>query len=104
MVSVTELVRAMQDTAPAGLVRLQDVSWQELHRLTTALMSASPAAVEEYARFLSIKQRRLPTTDTNLAAWTRGKTILVTGGTGCVGSTLMAQIAEAGPRRLVSLS
>jgi nucleoside-diphosphate-sugar epimerase len=104
MVSVTELVRAMQDTAPAGLVRLEDAAVQELHRLTTALMSASPAAVEEYARFLSIRQRCLPATDTNVAAWARGKTVLVTGGTGCIGSTLIVQIAEAGPRRLVSLS
>jgi FlaA1/EpsC-like NDP-sugar epimerase len=30
--------------------------------------------------------------------------VLVTGGTGCIGSTLMAQIAAAKPRRLVSLS
>ena len=28
----------------------------------------------------------------------------MTGGTGCIGSTLIVQIAEAGPRRLVSLS
>jgi FlaA1/EpsC-like NDP-sugar epimerase len=104
MVSVTELVRAMQDAAPAGFIRLEDAARQELCRLTTALMSASPVAVEEYARFLSIRQRRLPATDTNLAAWAHGKTVLVTGGTGCIGSTLMAQIAEAGPRRLVSLS
>jgi nucleoside-diphosphate-sugar epimerase len=104
MVSVTELVRAMQDAAPAGLFRLEEPARQELRRLTIALMSASPAATEEYARFLSIRQRRLPVADTNLAGWLHGKTVLVTGGTGCIGSTLIAQIAEAEPRRLVSLS
>jgi FlaA1/EpsC-like NDP-sugar epimerase len=88
MVSVTELVRAMQDAAPAGLFRLEEPARQELRRLTIALMSASPAATEEYARFLSIRQRRLPVADTNLAGWLHGKTVLVTGGTGCIGSTL----------------
>ena len=33
-----------------------------------------------------------------------GATVLVTGGTGCIGSTLMAQVAARGPGRLVSVS
>ena len=37
-------------------------------------------------------------------AWLSGATVLVTGGTGCIGSTLMAQVAARGPARLVSVS
>jgi nucleoside-diphosphate-sugar epimerase len=39
-----------------------------------------------------------------LSAWLSGTTVLVTGGTGCIGSTLMAQVAARGPARLVSAS
>ena len=33
-----------------------------------------------------------------------GATVLVTGGTGCIGSALMAQVADRHPARLVSVS
>ncbi len=104
MATVPEIVRAMQDAAPTGIVRLGNATMQELQGLTDALMAASTGAANEYARFLSIRHRRLPCGDTDLAGWLQGKTVLVTGGTGCIGSTLMAQIAEARPQRLVSLS
>jgi nucleoside-diphosphate-sugar epimerase len=39
-----------------------------------------------------------------LDQWLRGAVVLVTGGTGCIGSTLMAQLATRCPARLVSVS
>ena len=39
-----------------------------------------------------------------MSAWLSGTTVLVTGGTGCIGSTLMAQLALRGPGRLVGVS
>jgi FlaA1/EpsC-like NDP-sugar epimerase len=36
--------------------------------------------------------------------WIEGKSILVTGGTGCIGSRLMRELAKYSPKRLVSIS
>ena len=47
---------------------------------------------------------RIPVPEAELAGWLGGATVLVTGGTGCVGSALMAQAARWRPRRLVSVS
>jgi hypothetical protein len=76
----------------------------ELRSLTQALIAARPAAGEEYARFLAIGQRGIGVPEAELAAWLGGATVLVTGGTGCIGSTLMARLARQRPRRLVSVS
>jgi uncharacterized protein YbjT (DUF2867 family) len=75
-----------------------------LRELTNELIAAKPEARDEYARFLGIKQRKLCLPEPELAQRLRGASILVTGGTGCIGSTLMAQLAVRQPDRLVSLS
>jgi nucleoside-diphosphate-sugar epimerase len=46
--------------------------------------------------------RALP--DADLGHWIGGASVLVTGGTGCIGSALMAELARYRPARLVSLS
>jgi hypothetical protein len=102
--TVSEIISAMREAAPAGQRRLDDPVLGELRSLTQALIAARPEADEEYARFLALSQRGIGVPGDELAAWLGGKTILVTGGTGCIGSTLMAQLAKWHPRRLVSVS
>ncbi len=104
MATVSEIISAMREAAPAGRRRLDDPVLGELRSLTQALIAARPEADEEYARFLALSQRGIGVPGDELAAWLGGKTILVTGGTGCIGSTLMAQLAKWHPRRLVSVS
>lgn len=102
--TVREIVAALRAAAPAGREQLDDETLARLRMLTRSLLAASPGAEAEYARFLSIRRRSLPLPAPALGAWLGGKTLLVTGGTGCVGSALMRQLAAWQPRRLVSVA
>jgi hypothetical protein len=99
-----EVIASMRDVAPEGRARLAGAELSRLRDLTKALLASKPEAQRELGRFLGISQRsvRLPALD--LDAWLRGRTVLVTGGTGCIGSTLMTQLASFAPGRLVSVS
>jgi Polysaccharide biosynthesis protein len=102
--TVSEIISAMQEVAPPGQRELGDAVLGELRSLTQALIAARPGAGEEYASFLALRRRAIAVPEAELAAWLGGATVLVTGGTGCIGSTLMAQVARWSPRRLVSVS
>jgi len=99
-----DIIERMRAAAPPGQESLSPAAVEPLRNLTEQLIAAKGGAGEEYARFQAITQRTLCLPDSLLADWLRGATVLVTGGTGCIGSTLMAQLARVGPRRLVSLS
>jgi hypothetical protein len=102
--TVSEIISAMREAAPPGQDRLDERVAGELRSLTQALIAARPGAGEEYARFLAIGRRAIPVPEAELAGWLGGATVLVTGGTGCIGSRLMAMIARQRPGRLVSVS
>jgi nucleoside-diphosphate-sugar epimerase len=102
--TVSEIIASMRAVAPPGQRRLGDDVLAELRGLTQALIAAKPGAAEEHARFLAIAERGLCLPEAELASRLRDATVLVTGGTGCIGSTLMAQLAARGPGRLVSVS
>jgi nucleoside-diphosphate-sugar epimerase len=102
--TVSEILSAMREAAPPGQRELDDAALGELRSLTQALIAARPEAGEEYARFLALGQRGIAVPEAELAAWLGGATVLVTGGTGCIGSALMAQVARWRPRRLASVS
>jgi nucleoside-diphosphate-sugar epimerase len=94
----------MVHAVPAHKANLDDDEIVRLRELTGELIAAKPEAQAEYARFLGVKQRGLCLPEAELAERLAGATILVTGGTGCIGSTLMAQLAARRPGRLVSVS
>jgi hypothetical protein len=102
--TVSEIISAMREAAPAGRPLPGPGALGELRSLTQALIAARADAEEEYARFLALGQRGIAVPEDELAAWLGGATVLVTGGTGCIGSALMAQVARRRPRRLVSVS
>ncbi len=104
MSQASEIIETMLHAVPAGQARLDDTQVAALRDLTGSLIAAKPEAAGEYARFLGIKQRGLCLPEADLAERLGGATVLVTGGTGCIGSTLMAQIAARRPGRLVSIS
>jgi nucleoside-diphosphate-sugar epimerase len=102
--TVSEIIGMMRAAAPAGQPRLDASAWPVLAELTQSLIAAKPDAAQEHARFLAIGQRELCLPEAELDGWLRGSTVLVTGGTGCIGSALMAQLAARCPGRLVSVS
>lgn len=102
--TAAEIVGKMRAVAPPGQRRLDDNVLAELRELTRALIAARTGAAEEHARFLAIAQRGLCLPEAELADRLRDATVMVTGGTGCIGSVLMTQLAERSPGRLVSVS
>ena len=104
MAMVSEIISAMRAAAPAGQRNLDDGTLGELRSLTQALLAARPDAIEERARFLGLRQRGIAVPEAEFHDWLGGATVLVTGGTGCIGTALMAQVASCGPQRLVSVS
>ena len=104
MGTAAEIIGKMRGVAPPGQDRLGEDVLAELRELTQALIAARPGAAEEHARFLAIAERGLCLPEAELAGRLRDATVMVTGGTGCIGSTLMAQLAARGPGRLVSVS
>jgi nucleoside-diphosphate-sugar epimerase len=102
--TVAEIIASMRAVAPPGQPRLGDDVLAELRALTQALIAARAGAAEEHARFLAIAERGLCLPEAELASRLRDTTVLVTGGTGCIGSALMAQLAARCPGRLVSVS
>ena len=99
-----EIIAAMRAAVPPGQEELDAVSVRRLRDQTRTLMAAKADAEDEHARFVAVRQRSLCLPKESLNNWLRDATVVVTGGTGCIGSVLMAQIAERSPARLVSLS
>ena len=104
MLTAPEIIARMRDAVPAGSNCQDQVALSRLSDLTQDLLASRPEAQQEHQRFLDIAQRSIAPPGRDLDAWLRGKTVLVTGGTGCIGSTLMAQLGSFCPRRLVSVS
>ncbi len=94
----------MRAAVPAGRPAIGERERAELRDLTQALKAAMPAAGDEVRRFEGIRHRSVRVDEAQLRGWLAGKTVLVTGGTGCIGSVLLGQIAGLRPARLVSVS
>jgi nucleoside-diphosphate-sugar epimerase len=75
-----------------------------LSSLTTELAGRTPCAVSEYERFAQIPLRHLGATDPELAATVEGRTILVTGATGCIGAAVVQRCLLHGAARVVGVS
>ena len=102
--AVSEIIGGMRAIAPPGQRYLDPATAALLRNLTRSLIAANEGAAEEGARFLAIGDRGLCLPEVELAERLRDATVLVTGGTGCIGSELMAQLAARSSGHLVSVS
>src|ERR1700736_5688527 len=88
--TVSGMIGKMRDVAPPRQQSLDDTTLGQLRDLTQALIAAKAGAAEEHARFLAIRERGLCLPEAALADRLRDATVLVTGGTGCIGSMLIS--------------
>ncbi len=102
--TVLGIIDRMRRAAAPGQSRLDAETLSQLSKLTRELVAAKADAADEHARFLAVRERGLSVPEDDLRSRLAGATILVTGGTGCIGSELMAQLATCSPGRLVSVS
>jgi nucleoside-diphosphate-sugar epimerase len=104
MQRATQIMLKMRAAVPPGRQLLTDADYACLAHLTRELLECRPAAATEYARFRSARRKDIELPPAAIAARVRGKRILVTGGTGCIGSALLSRLARFQPARLVSVS
>ncbi len=104
MESAASILDGMRAAVPQGRANLDEPEVRLLARFTERLVAARPDAYEEYQRFQAIRERGIGLPPEALTRWLAGRTVLVTGGTGCIGSMLMEQLATLGPARLVTVS
>ncbi len=90
--------------APPGLDELRPETIRALRALTLELARALPDAPEELDAFETARSRTLNLDRAPLEREIRGRSIAVTGGSGCIGSRLLDELEQLGPARLVSLS
>jgi nucleoside-diphosphate-sugar epimerase len=100
-----DLIAALAGMVPPGRTVLSRSEFDRLREVTAALVHArGDCGRREVARFQDLRDRELQLDRAVLDRMFRGRTVMVTGGTGCIGSSLLAQLRELAPMRLVSVS
>jgi nucleoside-diphosphate-sugar epimerase len=99
-----DTIEAMRAAVPPGQPWLGAEARRLLAEATRSLLASHADPGVELQRFLDIRQRQLCLPTGELGAWLGGARILVTGGTGCIGSALTSLLAGLGPAELVSLN
>lgn len=104
MRSINNLLDELAQAAPPRAEVLTQSQMVRLRDLTRELLGLKPQAGAEYRRFEGVRHRRIALPQQDLAARLEGATVLVTGGTGCIGRVLLGELLNYRPARLVSLS
>lgn len=100
-----DLVMALSSAVPEGRAELSMAELDALADPTAKLVtSAGPAALRDYERFRTLDARGLRFDFESARQAHIGKTVLVTGGTGCIGGALLRELTALSVGRLVSLS
>lgn len=99
-----DLLHELERAAPPGRPAPDARAVERLRALTAALLDARPGALDEYCRFTAIRHRTITPPAPAVAAEVTGRTIVVTGGSGCVGRALLEELVALRPGRLISLA
>jgi nucleoside-diphosphate-sugar epimerase len=104
MHSPADILKQIRQEAPPQQAHLSGPTLSRLMDLTAELRAARPDSVGELHRYLSIRQRTIPLPDERVAAEIRGRTVVVTGGSGCLGTVLLEQLTRMAPARALSVA
>ena len=104
MRSINDLLGELKTAVPPRAEVLTEEQVSRLRVLTRELLELKPQSEAEYRRFEGVRTRGILLPQQDLAARLEGATVVVTGGTGCIGRILLRQLLEYRPARLVSLS
>jgi nucleoside-diphosphate-sugar epimerase len=104
MRSISDLLGDLRAAAPPRAEELSPAQIERLRALTRELLELKPQSAAEYRRFEGVRARGIELPRQELAARLEGATVLVTGGTGCIGRVLLRELIPYRPARLVSLS
>jgi NAD(P)-dependent dehydrogenase (short-subunit alcohol dehydrogenase family) len=97
--AIKKIVEEMSQAVPPGQASLDFRSRDELRWLTGLLLDADIEAEPEYERYRQITRRGLDTNPVReqLRQVYAGRRVLITGGTGCIGSVLTREILDYDP-------
>jgi FlaA1/EpsC-like NDP-sugar epimerase len=102
--SALSALSELKAAVPKGRAELDEEDIRILSKLTRQLVSERTGATAEYRRFIEISRRTIDLPEPETRAWLEGRTVLITGGTGCIGSILAGQVLGYEPGRLVCVS
>jgi NAD(P)-dependent dehydrogenase (short-subunit alcohol dehydrogenase family) len=101
--TISDVIGEIRVAAPPGIPPGKEARLALSELTDTLLRLRAAEAAREEARFLSIADRTLPIPEHRVGGSLDGATVLVTGGTGCIGTALIEQLAGHAAR-VVSLS
>lgn len=104
MRSTLEILKQIRQVAPPRQAHLSEATRTQLMELTAELRAARPDSVGELHRYLSIRQRTIPLPEERVAAGIRERTVVVTGGSGCLGTVLLEQLTQMAPAQVFSVA
>lgn len=98
------LLTEMGRVAPLGQMSLRPDTLNRLRSLTSSLLDiAGDEGLRERERFLAVAKRGISLQEENIADAVSGRTILITGGNGLMGTTLIQDLSPFNPGRIVSV-
>lgn len=100
----SEILHHIRRVAPAHQDDLNAATRAELLILTDELRRSKPSSAEELDRYLAIREREFAGPAGRIADQVRGRSILVTGGSGCLGTALLQRLRGFAPGRLISMA
>ncbi|MDH6465039.1 FlaA1/EpsC-like NDP-sugar epimerase [Micromonospora sp. A200] len=97
-----EVLQRMLTAVPPHRKEVSAADRRRLSELTSELLRTRSGCVDELRRYSAIRQRAIPLPLDAVMAAVRGRRILVTGGSGCLGTALLSQLSLLGPGVLMS--
>ncbi|MCW2640044.1 MAG: NAD-dependent epimerase/dehydratase [Dactylosporangium sp.] len=102
MRGIPGILDEMRSVAPPRQESIDEPTRKRLTDLTAELLAARVDSAAELQRYLSVGHRAVSIPERQVAAAMRGRAVVVTGGSGCIGTVLLRQIRRLCAARVIS--